>query len=217
VVDTTAPTVSLTAPEDGTLVRGEITLSANVSDANGVRNVLFLIDGEVFDSDMSDPYEPTWDSSTLPDGEHTITVRAYDEAGNTAPDTIVRRSSDDLTSGRTASFEFSSPDDGNATFECSLDGEAFVPCESRRQYQDLPDGEHVFRVRAVDAAGNRDPSPAERRFVIDAGAPGAPVILSPAQSSTDNDGNFSISGSAEPGSTVGLYDGEELVGRAAVD
>lgn len=61
-----------------------------------------------------------------------------------------------------ASFVFESDEGG--TFECSLDGQAFQGCESPQLYTDLDSGRHVFKVRAVDRAGNADPTPAVRRW-----------------------------------------------------
>ena len=57
-----------------------------------------------------------------------------------------------------AKFAFTSNDAG-ASFECSLDAAAFVACKSPQSYK-LKRGRHTFAVRAVDAAGNRDSSPA---------------------------------------------------------
>src|SRR5207237_415554 len=45
------------------------------------------------------------------------------------------------------------------TFQCSLDGAAFTVCASPKSYTGLTAGWHVFRVRAVDRAGNVDASP----------------------------------------------------------
>ena len=44
-----------------------------------------------------------------------------------------------------------------STFKCSLDGGTFYPCSSPQTYR-VGRGKHTFRVVAVDAAGNRDPS-----------------------------------------------------------
>jgi Ca2+-binding RTX toxin-like protein len=59
---------------------------------------------------------------------------------------------------RRASFAFTSNEAG-ARFRCKLDRAPFRPCRSPRVYRLAP-GRHVFRVYAIDRAGNRDPSPA---------------------------------------------------------
>jgi DNA-binding beta-propeller fold protein YncE len=57
-----------------------------------------------------------------------------------------------------ATLEFSSTEAGS-TFECSLDGGAFEPCTSPHT-EKVKKGKHSFEVRARDAAGNVDPTPA---------------------------------------------------------
>lgn len=51
-----------------------------------------------------------------------------------------------------------------ASFTCSLDGAAYTPCESGVRYSDLDPAWHTFSVRAVDGAGNVDPTPANIRW-----------------------------------------------------
>jgi large repetitive protein len=63
------------------------------------------------------------------------------------------------TLSRAASFRFSA-DQAGAGFDCALDGAAFAPCTSPQAYSELAPGSHSFRVRATDAAGNVDASPA---------------------------------------------------------
>jgi predicted outer membrane repeat protein len=59
-----------------------------------------------------------------------------------------------------ATFEFTATDArAVAGFECSLDGSPFAPCTSPRK-EKVKKGKHEFEVRAVDAAGNVDPTPA---------------------------------------------------------
>ena len=60
-------------------------------------------------------------------------------------------------------FVFASSEPGR--FHCKLDRNRFRPCRSPRAYRLLP-GRHTFRVFAVDAAGNRDSSPALFRFAV---------------------------------------------------
>lgn len=54
---------------------------------------------------------------------------------------------------------------GALEFECKLDRKPFRACSKRTRVQVRP-GKHVFRARAVDDAGNRDPSPAKFRWRV---------------------------------------------------
>jgi hypothetical protein len=55
-------------------------------------------------------------------------------------------------------------DEPGSTFECKLDRRKWKPCGSKRRLRHLDTGRHRFRARATDAAGNRDPQPAKKRF-----------------------------------------------------
>jgi hypothetical protein len=59
-------------------------------------------------------------------------------------------------------FESSQPD---STFECSLDGKPFDVCQSPKQVS-LGKGRHRFEVRAINAIGNTDPTPAVRKLKV---------------------------------------------------
>lgn len=61
-------------------------------------------------------------------------------------------------------FAFGSSESGGS-FRCRLDRQPFRPCRSPRAYR-VTAGRHVFRVFAIDAAGNRDRSPAVFRFGV---------------------------------------------------
>jgi hypothetical protein len=47
-----------------------------------------------------------------------------------------------------------------------LDGAAYTSCNSPQAYSRLDDAKHTFRVRAIDRAGNLDPTPAVRRVRV---------------------------------------------------
>ena len=81
--DTTPPTVSMTAPEDGATVSGtSVPLAATASDAAGIAGVQFLLDGSPLGSeDTSSPYGMSWDSTTVANGSHTLAARARDGSG----------------------------------------------------------------------------------------------------------------------------------------
>lgn len=78
--DTTPPTVSITSPTSGSTVSGSVPITASASDAGGINYVRFDIDGVMFASDNTAPYNATWISTG---GTHTLTAVAFDNAGNT--------------------------------------------------------------------------------------------------------------------------------------
>jgi hypothetical protein len=81
--DTTPPTVSITAPASGATVSGTATFSASASDNVGVAGVQFKVDGvNVGAEDTSAPYSASWNTTTVPNGSHTLTAVARDSAGN---------------------------------------------------------------------------------------------------------------------------------------
>lgn len=67
-------------------------------------------------------------------------------------------------SRRRVSFAFAASEPG-ASFHCKLDGQPWRICRSPRAYL-VPPGRHVFRVFAIDLAGNRDRSPATFGFRV---------------------------------------------------
>ena len=81
------------------------------------------------------------------------------------PETSIVTGPAGTTSATTAEFAFSS-DEVGSTFSCSLDGAAFTSCTSPTTYSALAAGTHNFAVRATDAAGNLDPTPATRSWSV---------------------------------------------------
>jgi hypothetical protein len=69
---------------------------------------------------------------------------------------------------RVAKFRFVSNEPGSR-FKCRLDRGRYRRCDSPVTFHKLRPGRHVFRVFAIDAAGNRDRSPTIGRFNIAAG------------------------------------------------
>jgi hypothetical protein len=74
------------------------------------------------------------------------------------PETAIAKHPKKTSSNRRVKFRFSADEPGS-TFECKLDKRPFKPCRSPVK-RTVGTGRHRFKVRAVDAAGNRDPSPA---------------------------------------------------------
>jgi hypothetical protein len=127
----------------------------------------------------------------LVDGEHVLEVRAIDAVGavdltpatltftvdTVAPTTSLDSGPTAVTEDPTPTFTFSSGDAG-ASFGCRVGG-AFATCASPWTSPPLADGEHVFEVRAVDAAGNPDATPATAAFRVQTPPPPPPPVPPP--------------------------------------
>jgi len=80
--DTTPPTVTLTAPANGTTVAGVVHITASASDNVAIDHLEFLVDGSVVGTQVWAPAAYDWNSRTVTNGNHTIRARAVDTAGN---------------------------------------------------------------------------------------------------------------------------------------
>ncbi len=90
-LDTTAPTVAVSAPANNAHVRGSaVTVSANASDNVGVVGVQFKLDGaNLGTEDTSSPYSISWNTTGASNGAHTLTAVARDAAGNMTTSTVI--------------------------------------------------------------------------------------------------------------------------------
>jgi hypothetical protein len=84
VRDITTPTVSVSSPSEGASVPGSVVIVAQAADNTAVVRVEFLVDGVSVGNDTTAPFEWALSAGSLKDGNHTLTVVAYDEAGNWA-------------------------------------------------------------------------------------------------------------------------------------
>ena len=80
-------------------------------------------------------------------------------ADTEAPGTRIVRRPPHLTASRRAGFRFAA-DEAGAHFQCRLDQGPFRGCRSPWRRAVRAGARHVFQVRAVDAAGNLDRTPA---------------------------------------------------------
>ena len=157
-----------------------------------------------------------WTSAALADGAHTFNVRATDAAGNTdgspavwaftvsttapppvdttPPNTTLTSGPTGATKNNTPTFAFSS-NEGGSTFQCQVDSGAWASCTSPRTTTALADGTHTFRVRATDAAGNTDASPATRTFTVDTVAPNTTFTSTPATVTLDTSASVTFTSS----------------------
>ncbi|MGH2724087.1 MAG: Ig-like domain-containing protein [Actinomycetota bacterium] len=108
----------------------------------------------------------------------------------TPPDTTITKAPPALDISQSGSFKFVSSENGS-TFQCSFDGAAFANCASPRSYN-LSDGDHTFRVRAEDAVGNIDPTPAVHEWTIDSTPPVTTITAGPDVLTNRTDATFTF-------------------------
>jgi hypothetical protein len=176
--DTTPPDTTITSGPTGTTNDATPTFAFAASEASSVFEC--RVDAGSWASCTS-----PWTTSALSDGAHSVSVRATDVAGNTdaspatrsftvataapadttAPDTTITSGPSATTSSTGASFAFDASEAGS-TFECKLDAGAYAACTSPKDYSGLGAGPHTFSVRATDAAGNVDATPAAQTWTV---------------------------------------------------
>ena len=82
-VGDTPPSVTLTAPTPGASVAAITQLSATATDDVGVAGVQFQVDNVNVGSEITvAPYSLGWDTTSTPNGTHTVRAVARDAAGN---------------------------------------------------------------------------------------------------------------------------------------
>ena len=117
------------------------------------------------------------------DGDTATTMKAITVAAagstpppadTTAPNTTITSGPTGTTTDNTPTFAFTASESGS-TFQCQLDAGAWAACTSPWTTSALTDGMHGIAVRATDAAGNTDATPATQSFTVAAAA--APQTL----------------------------------------
>ena len=168
-------------------------------------------------------------SPALDEGTYTAQAAQSDSSGHTGtsasvtftvdltpPDSEIDSKPSDPAVSSSASFSFHASEAGSL-FQCNVDGGSYDPCTSGSSLTGLADGRHDFAVRAVDAAGNVDPTPAQFAWTIDASTP-AVTLTAPVDDSSSINPSPTFSGGA--GTAVGdadtvtvkVYDGTATSG-----
>jgi chitodextrinase len=208
VIDTTPPTVSLTAPSAGTTIAlgSSTTISSSASDSqSGVSKVEIYIDGSLKSTLTASPYNYSWDTTGLSLGAHTIQAKATDGFSNTGSSTMVTVNIADqgtptisIVSPTAASFvngnvmvNASATDNvGVAGVQFKLDGVNLGSEVTASPYvinwntSGASNGAHSLTAVARDASGNTKTSAAVS-VTVDNAAPSV-SISSPASGSTVN-------------------------------
>ena len=88
--DTIAPTVSILSPKNGATVKLNENIKVTASHNVGINRVEFFIDGVLksVEYGTSDMYRWKWNTRKESNGVHSISINAYDDAGNIGTDAI---------------------------------------------------------------------------------------------------------------------------------
>jgi Papain family cysteine protease/Bacterial Ig domain len=86
--DAIAPAVSINSPVNGASVSGTINVLVTATDNIKITSVTLSIDGSAKSSSTTSPFTNTWNSATVSNGTHTLTVTAKDAKGNSKSSSI---------------------------------------------------------------------------------------------------------------------------------
>lgn len=199
--DALRPSLVFQSPVAGALVRGLVPVHAQASDSgSGVSSLTLRADGQPLTATLTPlPPDPvitataTLNTTTLPDGPHTLMAAATDRAGNsqqatrnvivdnTPPETKLTGGPSGEITQTSATFTFAGTDNltlpERLVFAWRLDGGPFTDfsVSTTVTLTGLAEGPHIFRVKAHDQAGNEDLTPAEAAFTVALRLP-APTI-----------------------------------------
>jgi N-acetylglucosamine-6-sulfatase len=117
-------------------------------------------------------------------------LRSASPHGSDPPQTTIDSSPSPVTGGVGLTFTFSSSETGSV-FQCRLAPSGdWANCASPKTYNGLAEGPYTFEVRAIDAAGNTDPTPASRAFVLDLRPLGTRITRAPGGVTPDRTPTF---------------------------
>jgi Domain of unknown function (DUF4082)/Bacterial Ig-like domain/Bacterial Ig domain len=224
-VDTAAPAVTIDSVSKALLGSGQTSEIQWHANENGTFELRAgggdCTGGAVVDSgnygSQPNPRTSTVSAGDLAEGVNALRLCLTDGASNrgaastsvtkdtTAPETQIDTHPNALTASAAAEFTFSGEDgagSGVASFQCRIDSSeasAWQACASPKSYASLADGAHAFQIRAIDAAGNADASPAAFGWTVDTTAPVVTIDSGPSGLTSDATPTFTFH-AGEPGS-----------------
>ncbi len=189
-VDTTPPPVPTLGGPSGTINDATPTFTFSSAGATAYK---CAVDDAAPAAACTSPHTTT----TLADGPHAFYATATDEAGNTSaaapraftvdrtpPETSITTNVPATVATAVISIAFTATG-APASFECKLDSGPFSACSSPAGLTNLTDGSHTFSVRASDAAGNTDSTPATTAWSVDTTPP---ALTGPGNLTVEADG-----------------------------
>ena len=90
VQDTIPPTISITSPKDGAVVKNTVSVTVSASDNIKVTKVELYINGVLTDTSFTAPFNLKWNTRSFAKGTHTLQAKAYDASGNVGFSQIVK-------------------------------------------------------------------------------------------------------------------------------
>ncbi|MCL4862491.1 MAG: cadherin-like domain-containing protein [Caldilineaceae bacterium] len=214
----TLATVELTPADTWQLGSGILRFHGAASDDVGLAAVQIKVDDQPFANAAFG--NGAWRTALPvvdPEGRALpVTVRAIDFAGQVtevsrsipanlavadAPDTTITARPENPSNENGAIFEFTGSPGGDAegaevaTFACKLDDAAYTPCASPWRYDNLSRGVHTFSVRAIDARGYADLSPAQFTWTVRTGSLDVAITGAPANPTNSRSATFTFTGS----------------------
>jgi hypothetical protein len=175
-IDNTPPSTDFTAPQAYATLRGTVQVSANATDAVGVAKVEFYAGGTLIGTATTAPYTVSWDSTTGPDGNVSLTTRAYDTAGNVSggaypvslpvyvdnspPTVAITSPANGASLFLTTTVQASAGDNVGVTQVVFYDGTKVIGTDTTAPYSvswgllSVTKGSHTLTAKAHDAVGN---------------------------------------------------------------
>lgn len=86
--DNIPPTISLLSPANGSSVSGTVSVQVSATDNVKVTSVTLSVDGSAKTSSTTAPFTTVWNSGTVANGTHTLTVTAKDGKGNSSSSSV---------------------------------------------------------------------------------------------------------------------------------
>ncbi|MCW0203598.1 MAG: Ig-like domain-containing protein [Rhodanobacter thiooxydans] len=231
LVDTQPPTVELTNPAAGSLIREPITIEASASDVSGIKQVQFFQGSELLVTRTAAPYSFAWNTDAVADGNYLIKAVATDQAGRVGehgvtvtvshaapvPDTEGPQLAgitvdgvvlaDGATFTRSTSLSFTATDrSAISRIELLLDGVVVATASGNASYTvalDLDAVANGAHTLALHALDSLgNATTASFAVTVAHAVPDAPVINAPIGGSTTRNASVAVSGHAQPGSQV---------------
>jgi len=172
----TPPAVTISTPANVSTVAGLVPVQGMATDSVAVVSIQLVVDGTPGATTSSSPFSFNWNSSLASNGNHTLTVKASDAAGNvgqasttvsvsnqtdTTPPTVSITSpvNGQTVSGGTSVNVAASDDVAVAQVSFYIDGvlhatDSSAPYTFTFNAKKLSRGTHILTAKAWDTAGN---------------------------------------------------------------